>query len=57
MENVDEMHYGFRQGKGTRNAIFVLKMIFERALEVQKHIYLCHIDFSKAFDTVKREKK
>ena len=35
MENVDEMQYGFRQGKGTRNAIFVLKMIIERAIEAQ----------------------
>ena len=37
MENVDEMQYRFRQGKGTINAIFVLKFEFitERAIEVQ----------------------
>ena len=42
--------------KGRRNALFVLKMIIERALEVQKYLYICYIDFQKAFDTVKHEK-
>ena len=27
-------------------------MILERALEMQKKIYLCYVDFEKAFDTV-----
>ena len=56
MENVDEKQYGFKKGKGTRNAIFVLKMIIERAIEVQKDLYLCYIDFQKAFDTVEHGK-
>ena len=56
MENVDEKQYGFRKGKGTRNAIFVLRMITERAIEMQKDLYLCYIDFQKAFDTVKHER-
>ena len=56
MENVDEKQYEFRRGKGTRNAIFVLKMIIERAIEMQKDLYLCYIDFQKAFDTVKHGK-
>ena len=52
-EHVDEEQYGFRKGKGTRNAIFVLRMIMERLIEKQKDIYMCFVDFEKAFDTVK----
>ena len=38
---------------GTRNAIFTLRMICERSIEMQKDIYICFIDFAKAFDKVK----
>ena len=41
--------------KGTRNAIFVLRRMSERATEKQKDIYACFIDYSKAFDTVTHE--
>lgn len=54
-EHVDEEQYGFRKNKGTRNAIFVLRTVIERAIEKQKDLYLCFIDFEKAFDTVKHD--
>ena len=38
---------------GTRNAIFTLRMICERFIEMQKDIYLYFIDYTKAFDKVK----
>ena len=41
--------------KGTGNAIFVLEMIVERSIEKQKYVYVCFIDYSKAFDTVKHK--
>ena len=41
------------EGKGTTNAIFVLRMLAERAIEMQKDIYVCFIDYEKAFDRVK----
>ena len=41
--------------KRTRNAIFVLRRMSERAIEKQKDIYACFIDYSKAFDTVRHE--
>ena len=52
-EYVDEEQYGFRKKRGTRNAIFVLRTVIERAIEKQKDLYMCFIDFEKAFDTVK----
>ena len=46
----------FAEGKGTTNAIYILRTVIERSLEVQQDLYLCFIDFIKAFDTVKHEK-
>ena len=40
---------------GTRNAIFIVRTLCERAIEVQHDLYLCFIDYAKAFDKVKRE--
>ena len=52
---IAEEQYGFRKGKGTANAIFLLRMLSERAIEMQREVYLCFIDYEKAFDTVKHE--
>ena len=50
---IAEEQYGFMKGKGTRNAIFIMRMLTERAIEVQKDVYMCFIDYEKAFDKVK----
>ena len=47
---------GFRKGKGTRDAIFQLRMISERVTEIGKKIYVCFVDYQKAFDRVKHDK-
>ena len=39
----------------TRNAIFILRMIAERSIEMQKDLYVCFIDYTKAFDKVKHK--
>ena len=52
IEYVDKEQNGFRKGKGTRNATFVLRTIMERAIGNQKVLYFCFVDFEKAFDTV-----
>ena len=49
-ETVDKAQFGFRKGKGTRNAIFVLKTIMERRIEKQNDLFLCFVDFEKAFE-------
>ena len=54
-EHVDKAQFGFRKGKRTGNAIFVLRAIIERAIEKQKDLYLCFIDFDKAFNMVRYE--
>ena len=42
--------FGFFQDDGTRNAIFVKRMLSERATDMQRNQYACFIDFTKAFD-------
>ena len=52
---ISPSQFGFVADKGTRNAIFTLKMLMERCIEVQKDLYLCFIDYSKAFDKVRHD--
>src|SRR5688572_29398703 len=46
---------GFMEDTGNNNAIFMLKMISEKAIEMQKDVYACFIDYTKAFDKVRHE--
>ena len=52
---ISRSQFGFVSDSGTRNAIFTLQTLMERSIEVQKDLYLCFIDYSKAFDKVKHE--
>ena len=47
---------GFRKGRGTRNKITYIRWIIEKAREFQKIIYLCSINYAKAFDCVDHNK-
>ena len=55
LSEISEVLYGFMPDRGTRNAIFVLRRLVEIMIEKQKDVYVCFIDCSKAFDTVKHE--
>ena len=43
---------GFRKGRGTRDQIANIRCITEKAIEFQKNIYFCFIDYAKAVDCV-----
>ena len=47
---------GFRKGRGTRDQIANILWIIKKAGEFQKNIYLCFIDYVKAFDCVDQNK-
>ena len=51
-----DVQAGFRKGRGTRDKIANIRWIFEKAREVQKNIYFCFIDYSKALDCVDHNK-
>ena len=53
--DIDEMQYGFRQGRGTTDAIFIVRQLQEKYLNKQKRIYFAFIDLEKAFDRVPRK--
>ena len=40
---------GFRKSRGTRDQIVYIHWIIEKLREFQKNVYLCFIDYAKAF--------
>ena len=47
-----EDQYGFRKGRGTRDAIGALRVLTERSIQHGQDIYICFVDYEKAFDRV-----
>ena len=50
-----DVQVGFRKGRGTRDQIANICWIIKKA-RVQKNIYVCFIDYDKAFDCVDHNK-
>ena len=53
---VSRLKSGFRTGSGTREGLFNLRTVFEQAIDLGKDVYICFIDYTKAFDRVKHSK-
>ena len=51
-----DVQTGFRKSRGTRDQIANICWIIEKAKEFQKNIYLCFIDYAKAFECVDHNK-
>ena len=51
-----DVQAGFRKGRETRDQIANICWIIEKAREFQENIYLCFIDYTKAFDCVDDDK-
>ena len=47
-----EVQAGPRDGRGTRDQIANIRWSIKIAIEFQKNIYLCFIDYAKAFDCI-----
>ena len=54
--HIPDVQAGFRKGRGTRDHIANIHWIIEKARALQKNIYFCFIDYSKAFDYVDNNK-
>ena len=52
---IAEEQRSFVEGKGTTNTTYIRRTLAERAIQVQEALYLCSIDCTKAFDTIKHE--
>ena len=53
---IGDEQFGFVAEKGTANALFTFRVLTERALDVQKDVFACFVDYEKAFDKVRHEK-
>ena len=51
-----DVQAGFRKGREARDQIANICLIIKKAREFQKNIYLCFIDYAKAFDFVDHNK-
>ena len=51
-KELPDVQAGVRKGRGTRDRIANIHWIIEKAGEFQRNIYLCFIDYAKAFDCV-----
>ena len=54
MVKVYKMQFGFMPGKGTIDAVFILRTLQEEYLEKEKKLYMCFVDLEKAFERVPR---
>ena len=53
---VPDVQGGFRKGRGTRGHIANIRLIMEKARELQKNICFCFINYTKTFDCVDHNK-
>jgi len=55
-ENMGREQFGFKDGLGTREALFCTQVLVQNCQDVKKDVFLCFIDYEKAFDRVQHEK-
>ena len=56
VQQLSDVQAGFRKGRETRDQVANICWIREKAREFQNNIYLCFIDYTKAFDCVDHNK-
>ena len=55
-QELPDVQAGFKKGRGTRDQVANILWVIEKAREFQKNIYLCFINYAKAFDCVDHDK-
>ena len=55
-QELPDVQAGFRKGRGTRDQIANICWIIKKGRVFQKNIYICFIDYAKAFDFVDHSK-
>ena len=53
--NIHEMGFGFMPGRGTMEAIFIVRQLHEKYLGKNKQLYFIFVDLEKALDMVPQE--
>ena len=52
--SINQMQFGFSKGRGTTDAIFILRQVQEKMLK-KKKVYMAFLNLEKAYDRVPRE--
>ena len=52
---IDDSQFGFVPGRGTTDAIFVVRQLQEKFQAANKRLYMAFVDLEKAFDRVPRK--
>ena len=52
---IDSMQFGFRLGRGTTDAIFIVRQMQERFLDKKKEVWMAFVDLERVFNRVPRE--
>ena len=53
--SINNSQFGFVPGRGTTDAIFVVRQLQEKYLAANKRLYMAFVDLEKAFDRVPRK--
>ena len=53
--NIDDMQFGFMPGRGTTDAIFIVRQIQEAYIRKNLNLFFAFVDLEKAFDRVPRK--
>jgi len=53
--DIDDMRFGFMKGKGTTDAILIVRQMQEKFRAKGKKLYFGSVDLEKAFDRILRE--
>ena len=53
--DIDRMQYGFMPGRGTADAVFILRRLCKKFRAKNKKLFFVFVDLQKAFDWVPRE--
>ena len=55
MFEIDEMQCGFMSGRGTADAIFIVRQLQEKHLAANRPLYMAFVDLEKAFNRVPQD--
>lgn len=53
---LSQTQLGFLKGKGTRDGLSLVRILLERTIQKQQDLFICFIDYQKAFDRINHDK-